>query len=176
MPLEPVLRHFLKRSWKNSAEIPDLLQEVYVRAYEAAAREQPRAVKPFLLTIARNLVIDRLRHMNAAPVEVAADFEELNVIDSSPSPENQVSAREELRQLEKALDDLPARSRQIVMWRRIDNLSQREVAQKLGVTEEVVESQVARAMRQLAAAIRGRREQVFASARRSAALRRSKSK
>lgn len=171
LPLEPMLLRFLTRNWRNRDEISDLLQEVYIRVYEAAAREQPRAVKPFLFAIARNLMIDRLRQMNVVSFEAMADFEKLNVIDDEPSPERLTSAREELRQLQKALDALPPRCRQIVVWRKIDGLSQREVAQKLGVTEEVVESQLAKAVRLLAASVHGRREQVVATAKRYFALR-----
>lgn len=170
VPLEPMLARFLGRNWRNQDEISDLLQEVYVRVYEAAAREMPRAVKPFLFAIARNLMIDRLRQMNVVSIEAVADFDKLNVIDDMPSPEHQASAREELRQLQKAIDDLPPRCRQIVLWRKIDNLSQREVAQRLGVTEEVVESQVAKAMRLLTESMHNRRDQVVASAKRYFAL------
>lgn len=174
VPLEPMLVRFLNRNWRNRDEVQDLVQEVYVRVYEAAAREQPRAVKPFLFAIARNLMIDRLRQMNVVSFEAVADFDKLNVIDDVPSPERQTSAREELRQLQKALDALPPRCRQIVIWRKIENMSQREVAQKLGVTEEVVESQVAKAMRLLAGSVHGQREQVVATAKRYIALRRHK--
>jgi RNA polymerase sigma-70 factor (ECF subfamily) len=91
-----------------------------------------------------------------------------------PSPEVQTSAREELRHLQKALNALPRRCRQIVVLRKIECMSQRAVAQKLGVSEEVVESQVAKAMRLLALSIHGQREQVVASAKRYVALRRHK--
>jgi RNA polymerase sigma-70 factor (ECF subfamily) len=109
--------------------------------------------------------------MNIVSFEAVADFDKLNVIDDVPSPERQVSAREELRHLQKALDGLPARCRQIVVLRKIDNLSQREVAKKLGVTEDVIESQVAKAMRLLAVAVHGQREQIVASGKRFFALR-----
>jgi RNA polymerase sigma factor (sigma-70 family) len=175
LPLEPMLVRFLNRNWRNRDEVSDLLQEVYVRVYEAAAHEQPRLVKPFLFAIARNLMIDRLRQMNIVSFEAVADFDKLNVIDDMPSPERVTSAREEIRQLQKALDALPPRCRQIVVWRKIDGMSQREVARKLGVTEEVVESQVARAMRLLANSIHGRREQVAATAKRFTFLRSRKS-
>lgn len=172
VPLEPMLVRFLKRNWRNQDEVCDLMQEVYVRVYEAAGREMPRAVKPFLFTIARNLMIDRLRQMSVVSIEAVADFEKLNVVDNMPSPELQTSAREELRLLQKALDDLPARCRKIVILRKIDGLSQREVAQRLGVTEEVVESQLAKAMRLLAQSMLSQRIQVVASAKRYFASRR----
>jgi RNA polymerase sigma factor (sigma-70 family) len=175
VPLEPMLVRFLNRNWRNRDEIPDLLQEVYVRVYESATRELPRTVKPFLFTIARNLMIDRLRQMNVVSFEAVADFDKLNVIDDMPSPERLTSAREELRQLQKAVDGLPPRCRQIVILRKIDGLPQREVARRLGVTEEVVESQVGKAMRLLTNAVHGQREQVVATAKRYFALRRHES-
>ncbi len=171
VPLEPMLVRYLRRNWRHQDEVPDLLQDVYVRLYEAAARERPRVVKPFLFTIARNLMIDRLRQMNVVSFEAVADFDRLNVIDDEPSPERLTSAREEIRQLQKAVDALPSRCRQIVVWRKIDGLSQREVARRLGVTEEVVESQLAKAVRLLANSVDGRREQVVATAKRYFAVR-----
>ncbi len=172
VPLEPMLVRFLSHNWRNQDEVRDLLQEVYIRVYEAAGHEMPRAVKPFLFTIARNLMIDRLRQMNVVSIEAVADFENLNVVDTMPSPEHQTSAREEIRLLQKALDDLPPRCREIVMARKIEGLPQREVAQSLGVTEEVVESQVAKAMRLLAQSMRSQPVQVVASAKRFSASRR----
>ena len=172
VPLEPMLVRFLIRNWRNRDEVRDLLQEVYVRVYEAAAREIPRSVKPFLFATARNLMIDRLRQMNVVSIEAVADFEALNVIDNTPSPEHQTSVREELRMLQKALDDLPPRCRQIVVLRKIEGLPQREVAKRLGVTEEVVESQVAKATRLLAHAMHSQRVEVVARAKRFFASRR----
>ena len=174
VPLEPMLVRFLCRNWRNRDEVPDLVQEVYVRVYESAARERPRAVKAFLFAIARNLMIDRLRQMNVVLFEAVADFDKLNVIDDMPSPERAASAREEIRQLQKALDGLPPRCRQIVVLRKIEGMSQREVARKLGVTEDVVESQIAKAMRLLANSVHGQREQVVATAKRFFALRSDK--
>jgi len=171
IPLEAVLLRFLHRNWRNRDEIPDLLQEIYIRVYEAAGRQPPHMVKPFLFAIARNLMIDRLRQMNIVTVEAVSDFEKLNVIDSVPSPEHQTAAREELRHLQKALDGLPPRCRQIVIWRKIDNLPQREVAKRLGVTEEVVEAQVAKAMRLLASSMLDRRGEIMSRAKRYFALR-----
>src|SRR3546814_1597359 len=55
--------------------------------------------------------------------------------------------RQELARLEAALDDLPARCRETFVLRKIDGLSQRETAEKLGVSEATVEKQMVKAMR-----------------------------
>ena len=166
LPLEPMLTRFLQRNWRHEAEIGDLRQEAYARVYEAAKRERPQLVKPFLFQIARNLMIDRLRRQSVVSLESMADVDWLNVSDDRPSAEAYVAARQELRLLQAALDKLPPRCRQVVLMRKVEGFSQREVAKEMGITIETVENQVAKGMRLLAQAIGGRRDAVTAQARR----------
>ena len=166
LPLEPMLTRFLQRNWRNDAEISDLRQEAYARVYEAAQRERPQLVKPFLFQITRNLMIDRLRRQSVVHLESVADFDWLNVSDDKPSTEAYVAARQELRLLQAALDKLPPRCRQVVLMRKVDGLSQKEVAKHMGITIETVENQVAKGMRLLALAMGSRRSAVTTEARR----------
>ena len=166
LPLEPMLTRYFQRNWRNDAEIADLRQEAYARVYEAAGRERPLQTKPFLFQTARNLMIDRLRRQSVVSLETMADFDWLNVSDDKPSSEAYVAARQELRMLQTALDDLPPRCRQVVLLRKVEGLSQKEVAKQMGITVETVENQVAKGMRFLARALGGRREAVAAEARR----------
>ena len=166
LPLEPMLTRFLQRNWRNEAEISDLRQEAYARVYEAASRGLPLQTKPFLFQTARNLMIDRLRKQNVVSLETMAEFDWLNVSDDKPSSEAYVAARQELRLLQAALDDLPPRCRQIVVLRKVEGLSQKEVARKMGVAVDTVENQVAKGMRLLAQAMSGRRGAVTSEAKR----------
>ena len=166
LPLEPMLTRFLRRNRCSAAEIADLSQETYVRIYETAHRERPVLVKPFLFQVARNLMIDRLRKQSVVSLETMADFDLLSVSDDKPSSEAYVAARQELRLLQTALDDLPPRCREVVLMRKIEGLSQKEVAKRMGITIETVENQVAKGVRLLAQALGGRRGAVTAEARR----------
>jgi RNA polymerase sigma-70 factor (ECF subfamily) len=174
LPLEPMLTRFLQRNWRNDAEITDLRQEAYARVFEAARRERPALVKPFLFQVARNLMIDRLRKQSVVSLETMADFDWLNVSDDKPSAESTVTARQELRLLQAALDSLPPRCRQVVVMRKVEGLSQKEVAKQMGITVETVENQVAKGMRLLTQALAGRREEVTIQARRYNFFRKSR--
>lgn len=166
LPLEPMLTRYLRRNWRNEAEIGDLRQEAYARVYEAAQHERPQLVKPFLFQITRNLIIDRLRRQSVVSLESVADFDWLNVSDDKPSSEAHVAARQELRLLQAALDDLPPRCRQVVFMRKVEGLSQKQVASLMGITVETVENHVAKGMRLLAEALSSRRGSVTAQSRR----------
>jgi RNA polymerase sigma-70 factor (ECF subfamily) len=56
-------------------------------------------------------------------------------------------ARHELARVQAALADLPERARRIFIMRRIDGLSQKEIAGELGISESVVENEASRSLR-----------------------------
>jgi RNA polymerase sigma-70 factor (ECF subfamily) len=138
LPLEAGLIRFLSRRWRNKKDVEDLLQDVYMRVYEAAQKEMPHPVRPFVFTVARNLLINRSRREHVVAIQSVADVDLLNVFDEEPGPERNVMAREELVRLQEALDQLPPRARQAVILRKIEGLSRREIAQRMGIAEQTV--------------------------------------
>jgi len=161
-----MLTRLLRRNWRDVEEVADLRQEAYVKIYEAAQRERPSPVKPFLIMIARNLMIDRLRRNNVVSIETMNDLDWSNISEIAPSPEDRVAARQQLTRMQAALDQLPPRCREVIVLRRVHGFSQREVAKKMGIKEETVENQVMKGMRVLADAVSDRRGNLIAGAKR----------
>jgi len=139
LPLEVSLLSFLRRSWRNKDDVEDLCHDVYVRVYEAAQKQIPYPVKAFVFTTARNLLVDRFRHEHVIAIEVAADLDTLGVAVDEPGPDRSVIAREELRRLQVALDRVSPRCREAIVLRKIEGLSYREIAARMGITEKTVE-------------------------------------
>lgn len=153
LPLEAALARFLRRHRQPTDDVADLLQEVYVRIYESASRRRPDLVQPFVFAAARNLLIDQARRAQIVSIEAYADLETLDVNSDDLTPERHASGMQELRLLQSALEQLPLRCGEVVRMRKIDGMSQREVAQHLGITEDTVEKQIAKGMRALADAL-----------------------
>jgi RNA polymerase sigma factor (sigma-70 family) len=150
LPLEAVLMQFLRRNWRNKSEIADLRQEVYARVFEAARHEIPRLAKPFLFATARNLLINRVRQEHVVSIEAVADLDALNIPKDEPGPDRSAIARDELRRLQAALDDLPPRCREAVILRQVDGLTRREIASRMGIAEKTVKRHLADGVRVLA--------------------------
>lgn len=150
---EGALVRYLARMWPNKQDIVDLRQDTYVRVYEAAARARPVAPKSFLFTTARHLMTDRYRRQRIVSIDAVGDLESLNVLVEDISPEQQTSAHQELRKLAQAIDLLPRKCREAVWLRKVDDLPQKTVAARLGVTEKVIEKHVMKGMRLLADAL-----------------------
>jgi RNA polymerase sigma-70 factor (ECF subfamily) len=148
----PLVR-FLRRSWPRRDEVDDILQDTYVRVYESAAKALPLAPKSFLFTTARHLMIDRVRRRRVVSIEAVGglgELDHLNVLIDEHSSETRASARQELRHLAAAFDALPPRCRDVLWLRRVEDLPQKEVAEKLGIPAKAVEKALARAVQLLA--------------------------
>jgi len=147
---EAALESFLRRAWSRHDEIHDLRQEAYVRVYEAAARSRPVTPRAFLFTTARHLVTDRLRRGRVVSIEPVGDPASLNVLLDEVSPDRRLDAHQILHRLAAAFDRLPPRCREVVWLRRVEELPQKEVAARLGISQKTVEKQVAKGVRLLA--------------------------
>jgi RNA polymerase sigma factor (sigma-70 family) len=150
---EAALLRYLARNSPRRNDIYDLRQDIYIRVYEAAAKSLPRAAKTFLFTTARNLIVDHLRRQRIVAIDVLGDLDASDLLVDEYSPERRTSAHQDLRELAEAFDKLPPKCRETVWLRRVDELSQKEVAEKLGVSQKTVEKHVMRGMRLLADAV-----------------------
>lgn len=152
---EGALVRFITRVWPNRDEVEDIRQEAYVKVYEAAAIARPVAPKSFLFTVARNLMADRIRRHRIVSIELKGDLEALNVLVDELSPEERAGAREDFSRLARAFEMLPAVCRDVVWLRKVESLSQKDVARRLGVPARTVEKRVARGVRLLAQMVFG---------------------
>jgi RNA polymerase sigma-70 factor (ECF subfamily) len=92
---------------------------------------------------------DRLRRAKVVPIFTVGDFDGLNVLVEDDSLER-VSGRQALARLAAAFDRLPDRCREAVWLRRVEDLPQKAVAQRMGVSEKTVEKHLAKGMRLMA--------------------------
>src|SRR5579862_6707101 len=111
---EAALIRYLYRFWPNRDDINDLCQESYIRVYEAAAKDPPKAPKSFLFATARHLMTDRIRRQRIVAIDCVGDLDALNFLTKELTPEDRTSAHQELRRLAEAIDSLPAKCREVV--------------------------------------------------------------
>lgn len=152
---ERVLRACLYRYTRNNSDVEELLQETYARLLTAGCRDEPevRSVRSFALTIARNVAFDWLRQRHMVPIEVVADMEALDGLDESEPIDEIVSGHQELALLVNAVQDLPDRCRQVFTLRKVYGYSQREIATRLQISEDIVEQHLRKAARRCAQAL-----------------------
>jgi RNA polymerase sigma factor (sigma-70 family) len=152
LEFESVLRACLYRYTRNTSDVDELLQETYARLLVAGATAQPnvRSMRAFCLTVARNVALDWLRHRQIVPIELVADMEALDVLDEGAQIEEIVNAHQELSLLASAVEQLPTRCRQVFTLRKVYGYSQKEIAERLQISENTVEQHLTKAARRCA--------------------------
>jgi RNA polymerase sigma factor (sigma-70 family) len=149
LPLEPSLTRFIRRHCRQAADVADLRQDVYVRIYAAAREQLPRQARPFVFTTARNHLINCAKRAQIVSIEYVADLEASIFAIDTVTPDRTLSAQDEFRRVRTGLDQLPPRCREVVLLRKIEGLSTREVAMRLDVGINTVEQQMVHGMRAL---------------------------
>lgn len=100
-------------------------------------------LRALLYRIARNLIIDHRRQQDARPQQELADAEYACV---QPGPEQAASGSERLAQLQVVMQGLPLHLRQALLWNRLDGLTQREIGERLGVSESMAGRYILKAL------------------------------
>jgi len=135
---------FLLRLTRSPDDALDLTQDTFLRAHQALDRWRADALfKTWLFRIARNSAFDRLRRDKL--VEFVALEADVEVPDSAAGPEAVLETAQRARQLDAALQALPAAHREILLLREIEQMSYDEIALVLGLNAGTVKSRIARA-------------------------------
>lgn len=137
----------------------DLTQQTFIAAFAAIKRYDPsQSFSHWVSRIAINKCHDWARRRKvrgfftfAKPLDAAHA-----VADQQPSAETQAVDRQELKRTMAAIARLPAKLKEVLVLRTIEDLSQSDTAQILGVSEKVVETRLYRARKNLSALVRGK--------------------
>ncbi|MBB5986427.1 RNA polymerase sigma factor [Sphingobium lignivorans] len=141
----PLITYFLRRGVAY-ADAEDMAQEVLIRTDRHG--EGADRIDAYLFGVAANLLADRSRRLAVRmrhSKDIAAVSSDIDVID----PERVLIGRERLAIVTQALQELSERTRTIFMLARFENVSQREIADRLGVSLSTVEKGLAQAIAHL---------------------------
>jgi RNA polymerase sigma-70 factor (ECF subfamily) len=131
----------------HSREVAEeLAQETYVRFLRQA--EEPRPIldlNAYLFTIASNLARDHLRVIKRENEREYVTLDD-DMPDHNLDPEAQVVRQCLENQLQRAISDLPAKTREIFLLYRADELSYKQIASRLDISERTVEHHLHQAL------------------------------
>lgn len=151
------LRSYLRHSFPRvRGNVDDLVQESYLRIWKARAAQPIESVRSFLFRIARNVALDLMRRHRASPVEAVPRLEDLPVAEDRPDAADDAVRRERIRLLAEAITALPDRCREVFVLHKIRELSRKEVAAHLGLSDRTVGVQTDRAVKRCAEYLRRR--------------------
>ena len=151
-PHESALKSWLRVRFPWLADIDNVVQESVTRLWRRSENHEGapiRSSKAALFAIARNAAVDQARRNAIVSIEAVADLGSLNVLDNTDTVEA-VSTRQELEFLAAAIRQLPTRCQQVLTLTKVYGMTEREVAERLGISEHTVRTQVVRGIERCA--------------------------
>lgn len=147
----PRLNDFARNVVKDDGISQDIVQEVFVKVWEKKAEIESLNIEAFLFRLVRNRCIDYIKHLKVVnnrlqKIHIASKYEELYRIDFVGN-EPYVLIEQELKmKIEKIIQDLPDRCREVFILSRMNGLKNKEIAEKLDINIKNVERHLNRAL------------------------------
>ena len=140
----------------NRGEAEDAAQEAFLRAYQHLARYDPsRSFKTWLLSIASNYCIDRIRKRRLTWLSIDEPLPPHPALNSgAPDPEAATLLDEQQSAMQALLDELAPDYRAAVVLKYWYDMSYTEIAEALETTESAIKSRLYRARQMLADQLR----------------------
>ena len=155
----------------SEEQAQDLTSEVFLKSWQYISKQfspptpllkggagglnNPRA---FFYQVARNLIIDFYRQRDKAPLsleEIADKSIADKIADKKDGPMEEASKTLELELVKKALSQLNADYQEVIIWRYLDELEIKEIAEILEKSEGAVRTLLSRALASLKEVLNG---------------------
>jgi RNA polymerase sigma factor (sigma-70 family) len=141
------LRRFLRSRVRNPADIPDLIQETFLRLLRVPNHETIRTPETYIFTVAHHVAMQH--SISNAPSRRSVQLED--VLSEVPSmseadPALEVSAQQCLEDLDKAFDELSPNVKSVFILCRRDGLSMDEISVRLGISLPMAKKNLLKAL------------------------------
>jgi RNA polymerase sigma-70 factor (ECF subfamily) len=138
--------NFIRKFLPSHIDLEETVHEIFLRIWINKEKiDANRPFEPYLFKIARNLIVDELRK-NIDRLIYICDKPTTCEPATNNNAESKIEEKELQDWLNTALKQLPEKRRKIFLMSRVEDLSYKEIASKLGITENTVDTQIRRTL------------------------------
>lgn len=141
-PMEPSLRSWLIRQFPIGSGVDDVLQESYIRILKAREKRAISYPKSYLYRTARNVAYDFLQDSNVTLTDPLDESHGEGILADSKMPNEIAAHNQEVKLLKEAIGSLPKKCREIFTLRKVYDLSYKEIAARLNISERTISAQM----------------------------------
>ena len=143
------LAGYVRKIVSSPDDVQGVMQDDYLKVYVALGKASNKNQSPaaLLYTTARNLAISRLRHQKDVRHSITAVSVAEELRGDRGTAEQTLCESQRLNELLLIINNLPPKCRDVFVLRWIHGLSQRAIAEQLGIAESTVEKHLAKGLR-----------------------------
>lgn len=153
IPHEAAIRRWLLRRWRNAIEVEDVIQEAYCRLSNLASVDHIANPAAYFHHTAHTVATDIMRRAGIIEFTTMTQIEWSHVIDNEPTTDRVVAACQEIERVHDLMSNLSDISRQVIELRRVEGLSRKETAERLGISENDVKNHLVRGLQKVMSAM-----------------------
>jgi RNA polymerase sigma-70 factor (ECF subfamily) len=132
---------------KSKDDAEDIVQEVFIKLWDKRkSLNEHLSFKSFLFTIAYNTTISMIRK-RVKEKDFIMMVRSKQIPLNSDSVDLKLEFQELQEKLDKTIEDLPKRQKQVFVLSRREELSYKEIAKKMGISVNTVENHMSKALK-----------------------------
>jgi RNA polymerase sigma factor (sigma-70 family) len=151
---EQAIKRVIARITGTRTDVDDLAQELFLRTVAAEAARPIENPKAYLFEAARNMARTERSTRTRRVLEVIDESIEADIAGQDLSAEAVVMGRERYAMFCESVALLPAQCRRVFLMRKAYDMSHKEIAASLGISESTVEKHIGTALARCSAYIR----------------------
>lgn len=140
-----ILNLVVRRIVRSASDAEDIVQDAFIRVWRASEQGAIRSPRAVLFKTAYNLALNHLRDKRARAVELVDPS--IDPASDAPSAEENLIFLQDMRACREAFDRLPFRCRQALSLRIVEELSYKEMSERLGLSVSTLEKHFVRGRR-----------------------------
>lgn len=130
----------------RTEDIDDIVQETFVKSYEAELKQEIKYERTYMLKTARNLALNHIAKSCEQKNLSMEDCDEFEANLSSNPLETQIESKERFLNFCRATDTLSPEVKKVFLLKKVYGLSQKEIADVLELSQSTVEKHVAKGL------------------------------
>ncbi|MGV8092524.1 MAG: RNA polymerase sigma factor [Mangrovibacterium sp.] len=140
---------FISKILKDDQETEDIVQEIFVKIWESRNKfDDYQSLNSYIFTVAYHNSISIIRK-RIVDKKYLVYLKNSSVIHSAPDRISELEFYELNSQVQKLIDRLPERQKQVFLLHREKGLSYPEIAEQLGISKNTVETHMVKALKYL---------------------------
>lgn len=140
------LTRYIATFFVGREDIEDTVQETYLKALIAKETTDILSPKAFLFCVARNIALNKKARQEKIFMQNIGDFEDSIALQDEITPFDTLHSKEKWEAFCAAIDALPPQCRKIFLMQRVDGLSYKDIAKRLGISPRTVEKHLQKAL------------------------------
>lgn len=139
---------FLWKRLNNKETVRDILQDVFLTVWEKRMQiNYETSLSGYLFSAVRNKLLDLITHEKVKQKYIDSFYSFINMTDVST--DYLVRSKELSARIAKEIAELPPKTREVFELSRMSHLNRKEIANRLGISEQTVKSHMFNALKTL---------------------------